>query len=182
MGSVFRSDERALSAFPSLEPFRIDEEFHDRTLHRAIEFAAAGRSAALISYAGCSGSGDDLPREAVAGTVTLDGQPLAERYDHICSAATSAGVEGIGEAETRSRTASFRSRAMSGWFPAATTLPSTRRTSLQSGPSRDRSVAASRAELAKELIPAKYNSKTELTAEIKKGGGNDQLKFDLQSK
>src|SRR5689334_16793809 len=26
---------------------------------------------------GCSGSGDELPREAVSGTVKLDGQPLA---------------------------------------------------------------------------------------------------------
>jgi hypothetical protein len=36
-------------------------------------------------------------------------------------------------------------------------------------------------ELAKELIPAKYNSQTELKSEIKKGGGND-LTFTLQSK
>jgi hypothetical protein len=37
------------------------------------------------------------------------------------------------------------------------------------------------AELAKELIPAKYNSSTTLTAEVKKGGSND-FTFTLESK
>jgi hypothetical protein len=32
---------------------------------------------ALGLAVGCSGSGDDLPREPVSGTVTLDNQPLA---------------------------------------------------------------------------------------------------------
>jgi hypothetical protein len=35
--------------------------------------------------------------------------------------------------------------------------------------------------LAKELIPAKYNTNTVLKVEIKKGGNND-LKFALESK
>ena len=35
--------------------------------------------------------------------------------------------------------------------------------------------------VAKELIPAKFNTNTELKTEIKKGGGND-LSFTLESK
>jgi hypothetical protein len=37
------------------------------------------------------------------------------------------------------------------------------------------------AELPKQMIPARYNTNTELKAEIKKGGGND-LRFTLLSK
>jgi hypothetical protein len=36
--------------------------------------------AVLIVWAGCRGTDDGLPREAISGNVTLDGKPLADRY------------------------------------------------------------------------------------------------------
>ena len=40
-------------------------------------FSPFGSRAVGSTAAGCSQSSDELPREPVSGTVTLDGQPLA---------------------------------------------------------------------------------------------------------
>ncbi len=135
---------------------------------------------ALGLAAGCSGGGDDLPREAVAGTVTLDGQPLANGViqfnpagkDAAGSAAVSAGGQIAG--------GKFSIPREGGPVPGKYSV------AIYSAARGERTKPAQvgggkPAELAKELIPAKYNTATELTAEVKKGGGND-FTFALQSK
>ena len=37
-----------------------------------------GLAAVCAGFLGCAGASDGLPRQAVSGTVTFDGQPLAE--------------------------------------------------------------------------------------------------------
>jgi len=63
-------------------------------------------------------------------------------------------------------------------------VPGNYNVSISSAGKRDRTkpeMPGKRAAFAKELIPAKYNAKTTLKAEIKKGGSSD-LKYELQSK
>jgi hypothetical protein len=132
--------------------------------------------------AGCSGSSDNLPREAVAGTVTLDGQPLPAGTISFAPMAGSSDAEGTTGGGDTIKNGKFAIARDVGLLPgnynvaifaaekdAAATKPAQVGAGRKSG-------------LAKELIPAKYNSKTELKAEVKKGGGNEQMTFPLQSK
>ena len=62
-------------------------------------------------------------------------------------------------------------------------VPGTYSVSINSAGKRDRAksaMAGPRSAFAKELIPAQYNAKSTLKAEVKKGGSYD-LKFELQS-
>ena len=127
--------------------------------------------------AGCSGSRDELPREPVSGTVRMDGQPLAEGAIQF----TPAGSGG----PAISYTAPIENGQFS--IPRADGLvPGSYKVSISAVPvKRDTRIEATigkkKATPFKELIPAKYNSKTTLTEEIKRGGASG-LKYDLQSK
>lgn len=127
---------------------------------------------------GCSGPSDDLPREAVYGTVTLDGQPLANGTITFMPAG-GGGTGGGSEIKDGSFSISRDAGLVPGNYNVAINASAKREERAkpeQVGGTRKES------QLAKELIPAKFNSKTVLKAEIKKGGGNDNLKFDLESK
>ncbi len=99
--------------------------------------------------AGCSGGGDDLPRESVSGTVTLDSQPLADGVIQFMPAGDGgrarprAAVGEVGSGALRSRAAVSPSPATRDWFPASTTWPSTR-PRRASRPSRSKSAGGSR--------------------------------------
>ncbi len=127
---------------------------------------------------GCSGSGDDLPREPVAGTVTLDGQPLADGVIQFGPVASAEGPTiGGGSSIHDGR---FSIARESGLVPgrykvAINAGQPKKRAEITKGP------VAKGLGLAQELIPAKYNSQTELTAEIPKGG-TSSLNYELQSK
>jgi hypothetical protein len=129
---------------------------------------------------GCSGGGDDLPREPVSGTVTLGGQPLADgviQFNPV-GGATSVGNPVSGGAQIKGGQFSI---------PRDTGLvPGNYNVAIYSAEKRDRTKPAQVGggkvtELAKELIPAKYNSQTELKAEIKKGVPSN-FTFSLESK
>ena len=126
-----------------------------------------------LAAAGCSGSEDDLPREAVSGTVTLDGQPVSDGTIQFSPTGPGGGVTGA-------------SRIEDGQFSIPREkglVPGTYHVSINWAGKRDRAkpaMAGPRAAFAKELIPAKYNAKSTLKAEVKKGGSYD-LKFELQS-
>jgi hypothetical protein len=134
--------------------------------------------AALGLAVGCTGSGDDLPREAVSGTVTLDNQPLANGSISFMPPSGGGTATGGGSTITNGKFSIPRETGLvSGTYNVAIYASEQRgeRTKpAQAGGGKP-------SELAKELIPAKYNSQTELKSDIKKGGGND-LKFTLQSK
>jgi hypothetical protein len=125
---------------------------------------------------GCSGSGDDLPREPVSGTVTLDGAPLD---NGSISFIPTTGQGGGGGTITDGK---FSIAREGGLVPGSynVAIYASAKGGEQTKP---KEVGGTRKEtqLAKELIPAKYNANTELKAEIKKGGNTD-LNFVLQSK
>jgi hypothetical protein len=140
---------------------------------------ALGCAATLVVYVGCAGSGDDLPRESVSGMVTLDGAPLPTGTISFAPSANTSGLEVTGaDTITNGKFAIARNVGL---------VPGNYKVAIYAAEKSERTKPEKvgnikRSELAKELIPAKYNSKTELTAEIKKGGGNDQLSFTLQTK
>jgi hypothetical protein len=140
-------------------------------------FSLALLLAAVLAAPGCAGSEDDLPREAVSGTVTLDGKPLADGSIQF-TPATNAGGTAVGGGSTiengRFSIAREKGLVPGSYKVAISAADQKKRDEPTKGPVNKRSG------LAKELIPAKYNSQTTLTAEIKKGGSDD-LKFDLQS-
>ncbi len=132
-----------------------------------------------LSTHGCSGSGDELPRESVSGTVTIDGQPLATGA--IRFSPTKADIEGHavegGDSIKNGRFSISREVGL---------IPGDYRVSIFSGSTTGKrpppGVGPGRvAKAAQELIPAKYNSRSALTANVPKGGLSD-LRFDLHSK
>jgi hypothetical protein len=139
--------------------------------------------AVMLVVAGCSGSGDNLPREAISGVVTLDGQPLADGM--IQFSPPQQGVENTTSGGSPIKGGRFSIDQEKGLVPGLYTV------SIFAAGKRAGADPANKGQpgaggnkgtdVAKELIPARYNSQTELKHEIKKGGSNDNLKFDLKS-
>jgi hypothetical protein len=145
---------------------------------RAVGILRRGLCALLL--AGCGGVQDTLPREAVSGTVTLDGQPLArgvlqlfpasQKEGTACGALIEDGKFSIARAEgpvpgeyVVMINSSQGGAGGAGGAPAGAPGP----------------VASS--ERPKELIPAEYNAQSKLTAVVKAGTPNT-LEFALKSK
>jgi hypothetical protein len=122
----------------------------------------------LLCLAGCGGgedTGDGLAREAVSGTVTLDGKPLSGAViqfvpnDPNTPGGTSAEI-GDGKFELPV-----------GQGPVAGTYRVVITTRM--GPEVDASQPPGEApKPKKDPIPAKYNTKSTLTAEVKAGVPN----------
>jgi len=126
---------------------------------------------------GC-GEGDELPREAVSGTVTLDGKPLEKGTIQFAPVAGGQGaaVEGGGMIES-GKYSIPRDRGL---------VPGNYHVAIYSGgsgaPARGPNGPVTGGPAPnKETIPTNYNAKTTLKAEVKKGGPND-FQFDLTSK
>jgi len=130
---------------------------------------------AALPLAGC-GEGDNLSRNAVSGTVKFNGEPLkngliefqpaapgisttaaAGITDGSYSLSTSQGLQPA-KYEVRITSAPQIVERKPGEMPGDNPMPA-----------------------AKEIIPAKYNAKTTLTAEVVQGGTN-RFEFDLQDK
>jgi len=134
------------------------------------------------AVAGCSGLGDDLPREAISGMVTLDGQPLAGGVIQF-TAPSGGGTGGAGDTGGSSISAGrFSIDREHGLVPGNYRVAVNSSTKGSDTPGKPAEPGRpTKADRPKELIPAKYNSESTLKAEVKKGGGND-FKFELESK
>jgi hypothetical protein len=133
----------------------------------------------VAAVSGCSLSGDNLPREPVSGTVTLDGQPLASGTIQFTPVDQATGVAG-GDAIRDGRFSIPRETGL---------VPGSYRVAIYSAGAAGRTKGQApegrqiaKAGPARESIPAKYNAQSELKAEIKKGGSNVGLQFPLVSK
>jgi hypothetical protein len=133
-----------------------------------------------LAASGCSDGGDELPREAVTGTVTLDGQKLATGSINFVSGSPTGPTVGGGSAVTDGQ---FSIDLEHGLVPGRYNVAiNARAQATQSGVSDTLpGLSKSKAEMQRDIIPKKYNSETKLRAEVKKGGPND-FTFDLQSK
>jgi len=133
----------------------------------------------LIVCAGCGGADDGLARQPIWGTVTLDGQPLANGVITFTPASgqptQSGGVISAGKFSVpreQGPVVGNYSVSINSSSAEATVPPDQEKSGMPGH------VAPNR---ARDPIPDKYNAKTTLTAEVKKEGGND-FQFDLKTK
>jgi hypothetical protein len=126
--------------------------------------------AALAWAAGCS---DESPYGEVQGEVTLDDKPLNEGVVRF--------VPGDGKTPTASALlegGKFRERVPIGTHRVEISSPQLPK-GITSAKQMKRGTVDEGSAL-EELIPARYNTRTELQAEVKKG--TNKVRFDLKSK
>jgi hypothetical protein len=131
---------------------------------------------------GCSKSLDDLPREPVAGTVTMDDQPLAEALIQFSPTGDAKGGPTAG-ASGEIKDGKFSIPREEGPVPGnyKVSITHAELKDVKAKGKINTSIPSRTKKIGPEQIPAKYNTKSELTREIKPGGAKD-LEFKLQSK
>jgi hypothetical protein len=145
----------------------------------------------FLASGGCGdGGGDDLPREPISGTVSYDGKPLANGTIQFQPASAAEGMAAGGMVVD----GRFDVPRKEGPVPGKYMVQIDSIDETVTVPVPDPEQPASPGEVAmpgelkiappkkmmkKRLIPPKYNSQTELTAEVKAGGPNT-YKFDLE--
>lgn len=143
--------------------------------------ARAPRSPAwlvLMVLAGCGGPVDKLPRQAVSGSVTLDGKPLERgtiSFQPVSELPTAAAVSVNGGQYSMARA--------EGLVPGAyrVLISSTPPTVSQVDSKTSRPPPPGQASPPpKESLPEKYNASTTLTAEVKEAAKNT-FDFPLES-
>jgi hypothetical protein len=140
---------------------------------------------------GCSG-GDSLPRERLSGTVTLDGQPLEKGTIRFMPTAQENASTAT---ETIITSGAYEVPASTGLLPgpyqvsisAVEEIKGSRPASrVRRGPGYDpeggTGVEDSSADVrVREILPAQYNTRSTLKADVTKGGKN-VFDFPLTSK
>jgi hypothetical protein len=135
--------------------------------------------AILVACAGCGGDvGDELPREAIWGTVTLDGKPIAHGAITFAPAAGQATQSGGVVTDGK-----FSVPRGQGPVPGKYNVSINSTTAQANIPASEASsgMPGYVARQPVDPIPEKYNNKTTLSAEVKKGGDNN-FQFDLKTK
>ncbi|WP_165071323.1 carboxypeptidase regulatory-like domain-containing protein [Paludisphaera rhizosphaerae] len=142
---------------------------------------------AIAATFGCSG-GDGLPRQAVSGKVTLDGQPLDSA---TISFQPMAGSGEVTSAAATVSAGSFSISAADGLVPGKyrVSVSAKREVAAKSGAKKKQidNVTGelvdppADAAVTQETIPARFNAQTELTTEVTAAGPND-FTFAVTSK
>lgn len=125
----------------------------------------------LSTAIGCSRSKDDLPREAVAGIVTLDTQPLIEGVIQFTptdpNAAATACVAEISDGK-------FSIPREDGLVPGSYRISISHaemeEVKTKSKTKKPQGSLSKSTRLGKETIPARYNTQSTIKEEIKRGG------------
>ena len=120
----------------------------------------------VMTFGGCSGNSDGLPREAVSGTVTLDGQPLPEGLIQFLPSSPKEVMSGGAVIEG----GKFSIARNEGLLPGTYRVEISSSTGLEPPPPGEPPGPAKGT--AKDLIPEQYNRKTTLTAEVRAAGPN----------
>jgi hypothetical protein len=119
---------------------------------------------------GCGGPGDELPRQPVSGTVTLDGKPLERgtiAFQPASGLPTAAAVPIIGGSYSIARDHGL--------------VPGPYKVSISSSPETASPIDPATGTPPppgqptpppKELLPERYNASTTLTADVKEQGSN----------
>jgi hypothetical protein len=135
-------------------------------------------SLCALFLASCGGVQDTLPREAISGTATLDGQPLAHGVLQLFPASQKEGTACGALIEDRK----FSIKRAEGPVPGeyVVMINSNQGRAGGGAPAGAPGPVAS-SERPKELIPAEYNAQSKLTAVVRAGTPNT-LEFALKSK
>lgn len=136
------------------------------------QFVAA---VAIAVVSGCGSGGENLPRQAASGTVTLDGKPLP-------SGSISFQPTGEGQPATQADApisdGKFEIPRAQGLVPGKYAV---RITTVVTATAEGGVPGEAYPKTAKEIIPKKYNAASTLTAEVV-GGGAKTFDFTLESK
>jgi len=132
--------------------------------------------AATALIAGCGGPTDERPRQAVAGEVKIDGEPLKAGMIQFMPTEPGLAVPG-GAAITDGKYAMSKADGLvPGPYQVSVTSAPAPATGLVEG-----SMPGDPLPPPKEPIPSIYNSKTTLTAKVTEAGPNT-FSFELKSK
>jgi hypothetical protein len=124
-------------------------------------------SAALtMTLGGCSEKSDGLPRLAVSGTVTLDGQPLPKGLIQFLPSSQQEVMSGGAVIEGGNYSIARNEGLLPGKYRVEIT------SSAGSEPPPPGEPPGPARVTAKDVIPEQYNLKSTLTAEVKAGGTN----------
>jgi len=145
---------------------------------------------ALLSLVavGCNNGGaDDLPREPISGTVSYDGKPLANGTIQFQPASQAEGMAAGGMVvEGRFDVPREEGPVPGNYKVQIDSIDETVTVTVPEQPTSPREDVlpgelkiAPPKKMKKRLIPPKYNSQSELTAEVKAGGPNTYV-FDLK--
>ncbi|HEY2158312.1 MAG TPA: hypothetical protein VGH33_21965 [Isosphaeraceae bacterium] len=133
----------------------------------------------LLNFAGCGGETDGRPREAISGTVSLDGRPLPDGSIQWIPASAREGT--VGGAPVKD--GKFSINRQEGLAPGAyrVVISSGGGGGGASGTPGEAPGLLDAANTPKDLIPARYNTKSTLKAEVKVGDPNT-FDFPLTSR
>lgn len=130
-----------------------------------------------IGLAGCGGAeGDNLPRQAVSGTVTFDNVPVSHgtiQFRGIGSGADKPGTIAGGEIKTGQYSIPRADGPVPGGYRVIISS-----TEESAAPATPDNMPGQVTQGAKELIPTKYNVNSTLDREIKEG--DNKLDFELK--
>ena len=137
------------------------------------QIVCVGFVVVCLAMCGCGGKAG-VKKYSVAGAVTIDGQPLAEGEVYFRTV-ESATIDAVpikagrfqGEAQAGSRRVEIVALRDVPPDPAAVAMYGDKAKELGAG--------------RENYIPAKYNTESKLTAEVKPGGPND-FTFEITSK
>lgn len=139
---------------------------------------------AMMAAAGGCG-GDGLPRQPLSGKVTLDGQPIESAVVTFTPTNTS-GSSTSAAAEVKS--GSFSISRADGLIPGSYRVSISSTKEVPAKPSRKKETDSVTGEeitppstTLAEALPARYNTRSELTAEVAEAGPNE-FTFTLTSK
>lgn len=131
-------------------------------------------AAVLLAAGGLAGCGDGTNKQAVSGTVTWKGQPLDTGMIRFLPLDPATGTE-TGTVVTAGKFAVPRDQGLApGKYRVSVSSPDPKSGTMPDAPPGERGGYP-----ATERIAAKYNSKSELTAEVTAGGKNEfEFKLD----
>jgi hypothetical protein len=133
--------------------------------------------AVSAGFVGCSGGADDnLPRQAVSGTVTFGGQPLTQGRIQFEPSSPEAKTPAGGEIKDGAFTIPRDQGPTPGDYRVMITSSAAGTSGVDTSPGAE-PPPGSKAKMPKigpspELIPKQYNSKTTLTAKVEAGKTN----------
>lgn len=131
----------------------------------------AATSALLVGFSGCGGGGDGLPRQAVSGNVTFDGQPLASGTINFEPVDLNTGQPATGTIEDGAYEIDRDAGPTPGSYVVRITS-ARQEAPLSAAEAMEQGAVPAGEEVVEEPIAPKYNAQSGLKADVTEGGEN----------
>jgi hypothetical protein len=134
---------------------------------------------ALAGPAGCGGPEDNLPRQAVSGKVSFEGQPVAKGSIQFVPTSQEQAT-GVGAMIDGGSYSIARAQGpVPGLYRVMINASDPATASAAGAEGKAELLGSGPVRITKDLIPRKYNIDTKLTADVKAGEANN-FDFDLK--